>query len=146
MTAPGLRAVFDTNIYISAFQLPGGQADRAYRLAISGSFELCSSPPIITETAVKLREKFGWDAVMTQAAVRSIGRVATVIRAEKRLTVLADDPDNRVLECALDAGADLIVTGDRHLLKLKRFEGVQIVRLADFLRTMGPGPVSGGRR
>lgn len=146
MSAPGLRAVFDTNIYIFAFQLPGCQADRAYRLAVSDSFELCSSPPIITEVAAKLREKFGWDAVMTQAGVRSIGRVATVIRVEKRLTVLADDPDNRVLECALDAGADLIATGDRHLLKLKRFEGVQIVRLADFLRTMGRGPVSGGRR
>jgi predicted nucleic acid-binding protein len=55
------------------------------------------------------------------------------------LTVLDDDPDNRILECALDAHADLVVTGDRHLLKLKKFQGIPIIRLADFIR-MFPEP------
>lgn len=128
-----MRVVFDTNIFISAFLLPGSQCDRAYRFAVHGSFQLYSSPAIITETAAKLRGKFGWDQENTLAAVRNIGRVATVVKPAKRPSVLEDEPDNRILECAIDAGADLIVTGDRHLLKLRSFEGIPIVRLRDFL-------------
>jgi predicted nucleic acid-binding protein len=54
------------------------------------------------------------------------------------LAVLEDVPDNRILECAVTAEADLIVTGDRRLLSLKAFEEIAIVRLADFLRTIPP--------
>jgi len=57
---------------------------------------------------------------------------------EGLVAVLEDEPDNRILECAADAGADLIVTGDRHLLRLREFEGIAVVRLGDFLR-MFPG-------
>lgn len=134
-----MRAVFDTNIYISAFVLQGSQAEKAYRLGIRGRVELYSSPAIITEVAGKLRSKFGWDAENTLVAVRSIGRVATVVKPVTRLSVLADEPDNRILECAIESGADLIVTGDRHLLKLKTFEGVPVVRLVDFLRAIEGG-------
>ncbi len=68
-----------------------------------------------------------------KAAVRHVAAVATVLKPEKRLAVLADDPDNRILECAVAARAEGIVTGDRHLLDLGTFEGIQIVTLAVFL-------------
>ncbi|MEC4890108.1 MAG: hypothetical protein RI101_08600 [Nitrospira sp.] len=50
--------------------------------------------------------------------------------------MLEDVPDNRILECAVTVDADLLVTGDQHLLKLKKFEAVPIVRFADFLRSV----------
>lgn len=134
-----MRAVFDTNIYISALLLPGSQADGAYRLAIRGGVELYASPAIITEVAAKLRGKFDWDAEQTLAAVRSIGRVATVIKPAVRLSELADEPDNRILECAVESEADIIVTGDRHLLKLKKYKGIPVVRLRDFLGSFPAG-------
>jgi uncharacterized protein len=56
-----LRVVFDTNIYISAFVIPGGNAESAYLSAIHGNFELCTSVAILTELARKLEEKFGWE-------------------------------------------------------------------------------------
>ena len=46
--------------------------------------------------------------------------------------MLADEPDNRILECAQGAGAEVIVTGDKHLLDLVAFEGIKIIRIADF--------------
>jgi predicted nucleic acid-binding protein len=49
-------------------------------------------------------------------------------------------PDNRILECALAAGAEVIVTGDRHLLKLKKYQDIAIIRLADFLRMFPTAP------
>lgn len=46
---------------------------------------------------------------------------------------MRDEPDNRILECAVAAGAEVIVTGDNHLLKLKRFRNIAIMGPRDFL-------------
>ena len=95
--------------------------------------ELYTSVAILTETARKLREKFLWDDDRITAALRHISKVATVLKPVKKLTVLLDAPDNRVLECAKEADAHLIVTGDRHLLDLKEYEGIGITRISGFL-------------
>ena len=68
--------------------------------------------------------------------MKIIGRAATIVRPVRKITVLEDVPDNRILECGARVEADLIVTGDHHLLKLRVFEGIPIVRLADFLRSV----------
>jgi len=127
------KVVFDTNIYISAFITPGGRGEAAYQQAIEGYVQLYSSIPILTETARKLMGKFKWDREMVNSAVSHIAEVAIVIKPKKRLAVLADEPDNRILECAVEAGSGLIVTGDKHLLKLKNYKNVAIVTLAAFL-------------
>ena len=128
-----MRVVFDTNIFISAFITPGGRAEAAWLGSIEGRFFLFTSVPILTETASKLRAKFKWDDEHITAAVRHAAAVATVVKPTMKVTVLADEPDNRILECALEAQVDLIVTGDRHLLDLGRYEGIAIVTLAGFL-------------
>ena len=56
-----------------------------------------------------------------------------VLRTTPCLKVLSDDPDNRILECAVEAEAHLLVTGDKHLLKLERHAHFKIVKLVDFL-------------
>ncbi len=56
-----------------------------------------------------------------------------MLKTQPYLRVLQDDPDNRILECALIAQADMVVTGDRHLLSLKGYERISIVKLSDFL-------------
>ena len=136
-----MKVVFDTNVYVSAFLIPGSKGETAFLLARRGRCQLVSSVPILTETANVLRGKFHQPDGDVRAALKLIGRAATIIRPRSRIDVLGDDPDNRILECAVSAGADAIVTGDRHLLELKRFEGVAIIRLADFLRTFPPGQI-----
>ena len=128
-----LKVVFDTNVYISAFISPDSKAEEAYLLAVNGKVELYTSVAILTETARKLREKFLWDDDRITAALRHISKVSIVVKPLKRLKVLADAPDNRVLECAKEAAAGLIVTGDKHLLDLKEYEGIGITRIAGFL-------------
>ncbi len=128
-----MRVVFDTNIYISAFITPGGRGEAAYLKAVNGELELFSSVPILTELAGKLRGKFHWEDEQVKTAVRHVAAVAMVVKPVERLAVLADEPDNRILECAREAGAKMIVSGDRHLLELGRYEGTAIVSLADFL-------------
>ena len=136
-----MKVVFDTNIYISAFVIPGGNAEKAYLHAIDGDFELCTSIAILTELARKLDEKFGWEKQKIVQLLTSISDVATVLKTTPRLKVLSDDPDNRILECALKAGVAFLVTGDKHLLKLGNYENFEIIKLANFLTILHQAPI-----
>ena len=95
-----MKVVFDTNIFISAFVIPGGKAEAAYSHALKKDFTLYSSVAILTETAQKLREKFGWQQDKITSLLKAIAKVAIVIKTEPTFHLLADEPDNRVLECA----------------------------------------------
>ena len=70
--------------------------------------------------------------------MKLITRVAEiVVRTITLNEIEADETDNRILECAVAGKADLIVSGDQHLKRLKTFRGIGIVRPADFHRTSG---------
>lgn len=135
-----MKVVFDTNIYISAFVIPGGNAEKAYLHAIDGDFALCTSVAILTELARKLGEKFAWETEKIAQLITSISNLATVFKTTPWLQVLSDDPDNRILECALKAVADFVVTGDKHLLKLKNYEHFEIIPLSAFLTILNRPP------
>lgn len=126
------EVVLDTNVYISAYGFGGKPAD-VMRAAIAGEFELITSPAILVEVADKLEAVLGFDRNHTEDVVRQIARVATIVRPDSRLAVVADDADNRILEAAIEAAAEFIVTGDRHLLDLGAWEGVRVMKVAEFL-------------
>lgn len=128
-----MRVVFDTNIFISALAITGGNAEDAYLKAIQGKFELFTSVAILTETARVLQQKFDWAEDKARHAIVEIGQIATVLRPRPTLHLLKDEPDNRILECAMAAQAELIVSGDRHLLSLKQHAGCRIISLTDFV-------------
>ena len=128
-----MRVVFDTNVYISAFLTEQGKAGEAFRLAVRGELDLYSSVPIITEMAGKLRGKFFWDDDTVKRAVKLVATVANIVKPDDRIALVKYDPDNRILECAKHSGAEFIVTGDKHLLSLKKFEEIRIVKIRDFL-------------
>lgn len=131
-----LKVVFDTNVYISSYVAPNSKSEEIFFLAKRGKFKLFVSPAIGTEIANKLREKIGVLEDEVQRVIRQIGKVAEVIKPQKKLEVLNDEPDNRILECALAAEANVIVTGDKHLLKLKNYEGIGIVSVASLIYTI----------
>lgn len=128
-----MKVVFDTNIYISALITKAGNGEKAYLKIVYSDANLYTSVPILTELGQKLQTKFHWSNDQIINAIRNIKRIATIIKPEKYLQVLAYDPDNRILECAILAQADYIVTGDKHLLNLVEYEGVKILKLANWL-------------
>ncbi len=132
-----MRVVFDTDVYIFAFITPGGSGEAAYLAATGGEVELAVSVPILTELALKLKGKFHWDDEHIKTAIRHVAATAMVVKPIERLAVLKDEPDNRILECAIRADAEVIVTGDRHLLDIGKYEGISIVTLAAFLQAVG---------
>jgi putative PIN family toxin of toxin-antitoxin system len=129
-----LRVVLDTNVLVSALVFPGGRPETVYQLALQGSFELVTSVPLLTELGRILTVKFGRDDRAAQEAVGQIARAAELVEPHEEVDDIDDDPDdNRVLEAALTAHADVIVTGDHHLLALEVWRGIRIETPALFL-------------
>lgn len=130
-----IRAALDTNVYISALNF-GGVPLKVLQLARQKVYRLCISRPVCEEVRRVLAERFLWSAVETDQALRLILGVSRVVDPETRLAVAADPADNRILECAVAARADFVVTGDDHLLRLRSVEGIQIVTPRVFLETL----------
>lgn len=135
---PGsLRVVLDTNVLISSLHFPNGALSRIWVL-LGGQVRLILSPAILSELAEKLRGKFGWDEAELQRTLRTLVRRAVIVRPTTIPDVLPDDPDdNHIIAYAVSGRADVIVSGDRDLLRLKAYEGIPIVRPMDFVRMVG---------
>ncbi|MBI4049485.1 MAG: putative toxin-antitoxin system toxin component, PIN family [Candidatus Doudnabacteria bacterium] len=128
-----MNIVFDTNIYIAAFLGRGFIYTLLYKVLDRNSgFTLYYSSDIKTE----LIEKFNEGKISSTDVddlLDSLKENAVFVNAQEKVDVIKDDPDdNKILECALAAEADLVVTMDRHPLKFKSFGGIGIVHPNSF--------------
>lgn len=131
---PVVRAVLDTNIFVSAL-LGKGPPARLYEAFEQGSFWLVSSKELIAELAeVLLRPELAISPADIKTAFRLLRRRALIIRPKHHVNICRDPSDNLVLECALSGNADWIVTGDKDLLVLHPFRGIGIISPTSFLR------------
>ena len=130
-----MRVVFDTNIFISALVIPGSLAEKAVSRIIEGRDELVISPNIIKEVLSVLSSKFGREREALSHVAVILLELGELVRPDQRVRVFRDEPDNRILECAVFGKADLIVTGDKEMLRLKEYMGVKIASLRDYLES-----------
>jgi putative PIN family toxin of toxin-antitoxin system len=128
-----MKVVFDTNILVSALVFPGGRADIALRRIIEERDQLLISKPILDELLGILARKFSRDAEELAHVAVFLSDLSTVVKPRRKFAVLSDEPDNRILECAVTGGADAIVTGDKALLGLKTFRKVTLLSLRAYL-------------
>lgn len=135
-----MRAVYDTNVLVSAFNFPGSVPEDAFRLCLDRRVELITSNHLLAEFARILTDKFGWAKDRVARAVDQVARLGTVIEPRERVAVVAADPDDdRVLEAAFEGGADAICSGDKHLLRILEWRGVRILSPAAFVEEFGSG-------
>jgi uncharacterized protein len=128
-----LKVVFDTNVLVSALVFPGGRGEQALLRVLEERDELLLSKAILDELLGVLARKFARDAEELSRAAVFLAGIATLVAPARRVKVLRDAPDNRILECAAAGGAGLIVTGDKAMLALGEYAGARIVKLADYL-------------
>lgn len=134
-----MRCVLDTNTLVSAL-LWGGVPEQLLAAAAEGRVELFSTEALIGELAgVLTRAKFAPRILRAQRTPSQLlaqyrGLVEIVEPAIIAPTVASDPDDDRVLACALAAGADLIVSGDTDLLNLKHFHGIDIVGIDEAIQ------------
>ena len=125
-----MKAVFDTNVLLSAF-IAEGLCTKLLLRARRADVELFICPFILDELVEKLTEKFHAEpeelrevlTLLTEASHRVTPPAGSLPREQ----VCRDRDDDHVLTCAKAAGAVYLVTGDRDLLDLKSWEGIRIV-------------------
>ena len=126
--------VFDTNILISAIGWRGAPY-HCLELVRTGAVDGISCPEILDELEDKLRSKLHFvEDVIVEMMTDLLG-VFRLVPITSTLHVVAADPDDdKVVKCAVVAGATHIVTGDRrHLLPMGSYQGIAIVSAADLL-------------
>jgi putative PIN family toxin of toxin-antitoxin system len=128
-----LKAVFDTNIFVSAFAIPGGRAECAIDSGIDARVNLCISKEIIHEILGVLAQKFSKGPEELARTAVFLSELAELVVPRKKLAILDDEPGNRILECAVTGHADIIVTGDRAMLDLRKYQEIRILSLRHFL-------------
>lgn len=138
-----MRIVLDCNIFVSALIVSGSGPARILDLVRERKIELLVSPPILAEIArvmryPKLQKRHRLSPQQLDDLIANYAGFATVTPGKRRVKAVQKDPsDNMYLECALEGEADLIVSGDGHLLDLETFRGIPIVSPAAFLEILG---------
>jgi putative PIN family toxin of toxin-antitoxin system len=129
-----IRVVLDTNVIVSALVF-GGIPRGVLELAEARQCQFFYSEPIQTEVRRVLSEKFDWPQTMLREALPPLWSVGQLVVPRTTIDAVPDDPDdNRILECAVEAQAQFVVSGDRHLLSLQNYKSISIVTPRQFIQ------------
>jgi putative PIN family toxin of toxin-antitoxin system len=138
-----MKVVLDTNTVISGLFWSGAPR-QVLDLARDGLISLFTTPELLAELADVLgREKFEYRLTLAQVTadelVYGYAALAHTIRPAKIKPVIKNDPDDdKVLACAKAAKAEWIVSGDRHLLDLEKYENIPISSVNEMLAQVKP--------
>lgn len=138
--------VLDTNLIVSGLLSPSGAPAEILDAWREGRFHLAISPHILREIEgvlhyPKLRKRHGLSRERVKALVTAMQNLAVVVHGSREVDIVKEDPsDNMFISCAIEAEADCIVSGDRHLLSLGSHQGIHIVPPREFLQTLRKEP------
>lgn len=127
-----VRVVLDTNIIISAI-LCGGKPDKVLNLVLEEKITAIISPVLTSELKEVFSKKFPLSEADCKLAFKNIEESFEVVQPEKKIDVLRDKDDNRVLEAAIEGDCAYIITGDKDLLELRSYKKIKIITASDFL-------------
>jgi putative PIN family toxin of toxin-antitoxin system len=130
-----MRVVLDSNVYISAALSVEGHSRSIVKLAEKGLFEVPIADAITDEVERILKQKLRWSPGKIDLWMRYLHSVTYRVEPQQRVRDCSDPDDNRILECALEAYAEIIVTGDNHLLELHPYRGIKILTPRMFLES-----------
>jgi len=134
-----VKALLDTNSLVSVLLRPDGVSNQIFQRWRAGQFQLATSPGIPAELADVLHRrhiigKYRLTETVIDDHLNALRTEAEVAPGSLTLDVVPDDPkDNHVVAAAVETYCDYIVSGDRHLLDLHKFQGVPIITPREFL-------------
>lgn len=132
-----MRVICDTNVIVSGV-LFGGHCRAILRLVSEGRLEGFTSTALLIELeGVLLRPKFGLTVREVAAVVDLVRQTFVLVLPTESVVVVTDDPDDdAVLEAAVAANAQVVVSGDKHLLDLETFRGSRIITPASLIKEL----------
>tara|TARA_Y100000310_G_C20370794_1_gene663396 strand:- start:145 stop:546 length:402 start_codon:yes stop_codon:yes gene_type:complete len=131
-----MRIILDTNVFISGIFWEGNFCAQIIEKWKNKEFELVSSVEILDELVKTLKDfKIEMPEEMIEDWRNLIIENSIIVEPTIKLDVVKDDPDdNKFLEAGVVGNVDLIISQDKHLLKLKEYEGIKIISPEDFLQ------------
>lgn len=129
-----IRAVLDTNVLVSAI-ISDGTARELLKKAIANQYRIVTSELILKELQTVLsRPKFKTSKKEITKITGTLRKTVDVVDVKTRIEAVKEDPkDNMLIETALDGEAQIIVTGDHHLLELKHYDEIKIITIQEML-------------
>ncbi|ACV61633.1 PilT protein domain protein [Desulfofarcimen acetoxidans DSM 771] len=130
-----MRITVDTNVLISALGWNGAEA-AIIKMVLESTLELCLSAQILSEFyRVVKYPKLGFTDQETDGFVgRLLPHIVFASPTNKINVISADPDDNKIIECAIEGKSNYIISGDKHLLQLHEYKGIQILRAPEFLQ------------
>ncbi len=139
-----LKIVLDTNIFVSSLLSKHGAPAQVINAWRERDFLLCCSPAIMAEVRrvleyPKIRKKYAITSAEVEELMELLHKDTLMTPGKLSIEpVIEDDPSDEIfLICVLESEADLIVSGDRHLLGLGTYEGIPIVKVGTLLERLG---------
>ena len=139
-----MRVVLDTNQHISAIIQPNGRPAQILQLWRVGLIEIAISPSMLEEFKgvvhrPRIQQRYNLSDADITEYLGILSTFAVVVPGIIAVDAVPDDPDdNIIIACVIEAEADVIISGDRHLLSLGSYQGMPIVKAVDFLRGYVP--------
>jgi putative PIN family toxin of toxin-antitoxin system len=130
------RIVIDTNTYVSRLLAPGSVPARAVDRAMSEALTLVSEATMEELADVLSRRKFDPYVSLEERKtfLRFLGGMVEVVPITRRFRACRDPKDDKFLDVAVNGEATTIITGDADLLALDPFQGVTIVKPAQYMQ------------
>ena len=142
-----LKVVLDTNVFVSSLLVRAGLPALVLDAWRERRYLLIASPAMIAEIRATLsyphiRRKYAITDDDVEQLVTLLGQDALLVPGGADVTgsIPRDPTDEKVLACAVEARADLIVSGDRHLLDLGAYRSIPILTVRQFLERLGATP------
>ncbi len=130
-----MKVTVDTNFLISATQWDYSVAHKLLKKFILSDAKIFTTKEILDETAEVLERDFEYSKNEAKSIIEKILLFAKLIEPKQKVDVIKDDPDdNKVIECAIESSSDYIITYDKHLLKIKEYKGIKILKPEEILK------------
>ena len=136
-----LKAVLDANVWVSAL-LWGGKPAEIIEAAENRKITIILSEEIVRELSQvlaypKLKKVYKAEGLSQEDLMEAVLKIGKFVKIAKKVNVVEEHPaDDKFIECALAAGAEYIVSGDKHLLKIVNYKKIQILAVNEFLRIL----------
>ena len=133
-----MKVTVDTNFLISATQWDYSVAHKLLKkfiLSDTKRFTMFTTQDILDETLEVLERDFEYNKNEAKNIIEKIMLFASLIEPKQKIEIIKEDSDdNKVIECAIESSSDYIITYDKHLLKLKEYKGIKILKPEEILK------------
>lgn len=132
-----MKIVVDTNFLVSATQWDYSISHKLLEKLIRNNDEVFTTKEILEELEEVLKRDFLYNNDEVNSITERVLQFLSLVIPRKKINIIKeDDDDNKIVECALESNAEYIISYDKHLLRLKEYQGIKIVRPEEILKML----------